>query len=359
MHKWIACPALGCLIIVLSFSSCTTRSGKQADIGSGMSVPSFRILERMTEPLLKADRPWEEMAISYASVVRDGRRWRMWYGAYDRNYKRDDDSHFCYAESTDGIRWTKPELNLVEFRGSRKNNILISGPLMGGFCFSSVFMDWKAPDAERYKLIFLRYSQEQGIQWRVCGGVSGDGIHWRLLPEPLSKKNSDTQTICIPEKNRYRLYTRIWRGGWKGVRTVGYTESATFGDFPAPREIFSHDAQDPPGMQFYSSGASKLSDRLYVLLPAAFYTREQIVNGHLAWSRDGTNFTRVGHGPVADVGTGFDSRSLYPLGGAVAGEKKGTWWIYYIANEVKHDQPKSVKTNYEGGIGRFLLEVND
>jgi hypothetical protein len=222
-----------------------------------------------------------------------------------------------------------------------------------------VFADWKAPSQGQYKLIFLRYSQQEGIQWRVHGGMSEDGIHWQLLPEPLSKKNSDTQTVCIPERNGYRLYTRIWRGGWKGVRTVGYTESPTFGDFPTPREIFSHDDQDPAGMQFYSSGASKLNDRLYVFLPAAFYTREQIVNAHLAWSRDGTNFTRVGRDPVVDVGPGFDSRSIYPLSGAIAGKKKGTWWVYYNGGDVKHDDPKLVKTTYSGGIGRFLLEVKD
>ena len=349
----------GCLITLLSLSSCRTQSRQQADPTPGESAPSFRILERTVEPLLRADQPWEEMCIGYASVIREGTKWRMWYGAYDRDYKRDDDQRLCYAESPDGIHWTKPELNLVEFRGSKKNNILISGPLMGGFCFNSVFADWKAPSEGQYKLIFLRYSQQEGIQWRVHGGISEDGIHWELLPEPLSKKNSDTQTVCIPEKNGYRLYTRIWRGGWKGVRTVGYTESPSFSDFPTPREIFSHDGKDPAGMQFYSSGASKLNDRLYVFLPAAFYTREQIVNAHLAWSRDGTNFTRVGREPVVDVGPGFDSRSIYPLPGAVAGKKKGTWWIYYNGNNVKHDDPRLVKTTYSGGIGRFLLEVKD
>jgi hypothetical protein len=30
----------------------------------------------------------------------------------------------CYAESRDGIRWTKPELGLVEFKGSSQNNIV-------------------------------------------------------------------------------------------------------------------------------------------------------------------------------------------------------------------------------------------
>ena len=31
----------------------------------------------------------------------------------------------CYAESLDGIHWYRPELGLVEFEGSKRNNILM------------------------------------------------------------------------------------------------------------------------------------------------------------------------------------------------------------------------------------------
>ena len=33
----------------------------------------------------------------------------------------------CYAESKDGITWTKPELGLFEFDGSKANNIVWDG----------------------------------------------------------------------------------------------------------------------------------------------------------------------------------------------------------------------------------------
>ena len=32
----------------------------------------------------------------------------------------------CYAESKDGIHWKKPELGLVEFNGSKANNIVMA-----------------------------------------------------------------------------------------------------------------------------------------------------------------------------------------------------------------------------------------
>ena len=44
--------------------------------------------------------------VTYSSVIKENGRVRVWY---------DDRKHFCtrYAESEDGIHFTKPELNLV------------------------------------------------------------------------------------------------------------------------------------------------------------------------------------------------------------------------------------------------------
>ena len=53
---------------------------------------------------IEYDQPWErEPAGSrsfYTSVIKDGDIYRMYY--------RGDMAYSCYAESTDGINWTKP-----------------------------------------------------------------------------------------------------------------------------------------------------------------------------------------------------------------------------------------------------------
>ena len=43
------------------------------------------------------------------------------YRPYDREFG------ICYAVSKDGLKWTKPELNLVDFEGSKANNLLLRG----------------------------------------------------------------------------------------------------------------------------------------------------------------------------------------------------------------------------------------
>ncbi|MFH1008344.1 MAG: hypothetical protein V1800_12725 [Candidatus Latescibacterota bacterium] len=323
----------------------------------GLSAkPVFHIRCRTVEPLLWADNPWESNCICGATVTRQRKRWRMWYNALDGNYRMDDDACLCYAESPDGVHWTKPDLGLVEYQGNRHNNILISGPQVGGFTLSYVFLDRGKGSREKYKMIWQRFDKQKSAWW-VYGALSADGIHWSLLPEPLSRRNSDTTTPCIPDGGKYRLYTRLWDGGdFSGARVVGYAESDHFGDFPEPVQIFSHDAQDPEGMEFYTSAATKLGDHLYVMLPAAFYTKNQTVRSHLAWSRDGVHFSRYGRQPVVDLGTKFDTKGVYVLPGATPGDAPNTWWFYYSGTKMEHDSnPADVKS--DGGIGRFLLMV--
>ena len=81
---------------------------------------------------LVTDAPWEGNACAYSSVFHDGDKFRMYYTTnhYVNREGRIEEPHgrhLCYAESTDGIRFTKPNLGLVEFEGSSRNNIVL-GP---------------------------------------------------------------------------------------------------------------------------------------------------------------------------------------------------------------------------------------
>ncbi|MBN2129127.1 MAG: hypothetical protein JW741_06500, partial [Sedimentisphaerales bacterium] len=257
-------------LVAVLVSACAATGASVEPAGSVASdtathAPVFHIRDRSEEPLLRQEKPWEGHCINGCTVIREGERWRMWYAAYDLDHKRDDDGYLCYAESADGSHWTRPDLGIVEYKGSKSNNILISGPQMGGYAFSAVFLDEGKDASEKYKMVWNQFvSQEPG--WWVYGGASSDGIRWSLRPEPIFPRNSDTTSPCIVDGGKYRLYVRMWSGGtFSGARTVGYTESDHFGDFPEPVEILRHDEQDPEGMQFYTSAATKLRDGLYVM----------------------------------------------------------------------------------------------
>jgi hypothetical protein len=55
------------------------------------------------------DRPWEGNTCFYHTVFRDGDLYRMYYrGSQHTPGKGSTHQVVCYAESEDGIRWTKP-----------------------------------------------------------------------------------------------------------------------------------------------------------------------------------------------------------------------------------------------------------
>ena len=78
------------------------------------------------------DAPWEGNTSGYHAVFKDGDIYRMYYrGTHDdRPFGGSGATHpevICYAQSDDGITWTKPDLGLVEFDGSTQNNIIWDG----------------------------------------------------------------------------------------------------------------------------------------------------------------------------------------------------------------------------------------
>ena len=331
-----------------------------ADVPAAKAVkaaPQFRVEQRSTAPLLVSDRPYEDFQVSYANVIRDGKVWHMWYEAYDHHYKTDADGYLCYARSEDGVKWEKPNLGLVVYGGNRENNILIAGPPIGGVHGHAVFTDPTAPATERFKLVFTKWINHE---WQVYGGTSPDGIHWKLRETPLLARNSDTQTVCFRDGDLYRLYVRMWsQGSFKGQRLIGYADSKTFGDFPDPVRVLPADEKDAADLSLYNSAATKLMDSLYVMFPSVYDAKTGIVVPHLATSTDGGAWVRAGREPKLPLGAAFDSKSIYVGPGAVPGDKPGTWWMYYSGYSAGHDDTYESLIQRQGGIGRFLLVMEE
>jgi hypothetical protein len=308
------------------------------------------VLDRTPEPLLRADQPWEDFALSYCQVLRIGSAWHLWYNARDHRYRGAADGFVCYARSADGVRWEKPNLGLVSYDGDRRNNIVASGCNLG-----SVFLDRAAPAGERFKAVVTRPVDGRS---RVFGGNSADGVHWTWGDEPLLKGSSDTATVCFRDGDRYRLYVRLWtEPPYGGRRMIGYAEAPRFGAFPDAEVILKPDDQDGADVHFYSSAATKLGPELYLMLPSVFTTRDGMVRLHAAFSRDGRQFWRLGRAPLLEPGRGFDRAGLYAGPGAVPGGRPDAWWFYYLGLATRHDESQPDKVKSDGGIGRFLIRV--
>ena len=76
------------------------------------------------EIVIVHDAPWEGTSCGYHTVFQDGDIYRMYYRGmhFDLSEPKPDEELepvYCYAESDDGITWRKPDLDIIEFGGSR------------------------------------------------------------------------------------------------------------------------------------------------------------------------------------------------------------------------------------------------
>ena len=184
------------------------------------------------EVALVTDRSWEGNACGYFTVFQDDGRYRMYYrGSQFLTGKTLTKAHrevVCYAESVDGIRWYRPNLGLVEFEGSKVNNIILDRLPVGGTIHNFVpFKDANpaaAPDA-RYKAVSSGSSERGLYAWK-----SPDGIHWDLMADrPVITKGAfDSQNLAFwdPVRREYREYHRYFRklsddpAGRRGIRDI-------------------------------------------------------------------------------------------------------------------------------------------
>jgi len=140
-------------------------------------------------PVLKRGEPGSPDAMGvqfYGSVIRDQRKFRMWYVAFDDETENKATStrwRAAYAESEDGVKWTKPDLGLVEFKGSKANNLVDMGGDWG-FVNLKVIKDDEDPDpARRYKMTTHVYFRHHSRLGTLLPFVSPDGYTWSPVKE--------------------------------------------------------------------------------------------------------------------------------------------------------------------------------
>ena len=222
------------------------REASRVEYRLGVPLPSGTALQ--------LDQPWEGRWGAYVSVISDGRKFMMYYrGGFGATNNED---LTCYAESADGVHWTRPNVGLFEVRGSKNNNVVMP---MGEPTWAthnlSVFYDDRpgVPADERFKAVgggagnnrLLKFS---GLVRGLYRFVSADGKNWRRLPgEPLFTDWAlDSQNVLtfLPEENGFAIYLRTWTGDRKGVkfaynsiRTVARSVSKDFTNWSEPERM--------------------------------------------------------------------------------------------------------------------------
>jgi len=314
-------------------------------------------------PVMRGEHPWEGIGPMFPIVRRDEKtgRFRMWYAGWTRyTLASGVSARFptLYAESEDGIRWSKPQLGLHAYEGSKANNIIIpAGNLYG------LIIDANDPDPNR------RY---KGIVWHEPQYVaregyylytSPDGLHWsRAREEPLaiSLLGYAMPQTGIGDTSVFRWDERLRRyvGDVKFVlpgkfRCRGMMESDDLIHWTRPRMTLYPDALDAPDSQVYGH-LSFAYESMWLGFLRMMHTQRvgwKQTTVELTASRDGRHWTRVGR-----------REEFIPLGGPDdwdADYHEPTWdpilvgddlWIYYRSARALERDPKR-----PNGIGLAMV----
>ena len=279
-------------------------------------------------PIMIADRPYEGKAIQLYGTVLPG--FSMWYGSYNKAWGL---QQVLYAESQDGLKWTKPNLD-----GNGSN------ALLGGMAASNASLLHTPQDAPLpYKLMVYNSSAYYGF--RSTTGV--DNIPFE--ENPLFQNGSDVAHFYWdPILGRYggTAKERILFNGTsrRAIRFLFSDDFVTWSNHPAlltPDSL--DDSLNPESyVHLYGMPVFPMGEQ-YVGLLWVFRARDQAglygrVHVQLASSHDGVSWYREdgSRPPILDLGPpgSWDGGQIYtPTQLLHVGHEL---WLYYSGCDLQH-----------------------
>jgi len=323
------------------------------------------------QPALVRDRPWEDDGVCfYGSVVHDGRKFQMWYCPWAHTT--------AYAESKDGVHWTKPSLGLFHFTPEKAAKLHFSPPadrkvtyrgkdnnILGHFGDGfTCFIDPHETDPKhRYKAAHSHVNTA-----RACLSYSADGIHWKPYNngEPVTGRAADTSNQILWDEGAkvYRLFTRQDFGtgggsgeirgsrsmanpdvranptGWTPVRAWRFDRQGP--DEHKRRQIYSLNDWIYEGVHFALMSVYEHPDAPPMKLTGMDYHKRHerdVMTFYIGTSRDGDSWdlTWVYAGkefvPRGPDGS-YDKDMVVPSSNIVTFQDKH--WIYYAGYRERH-----------------------
>ena len=232
--------------------------------------------------VLAFDRPWEGPFCGYSTVLEDDGRLLLYYRGLPRAGGDGSDLETtCVAVSDDGVRWSRPSLDLFEVQGHARNNVVLAGhaPVSHNF---SPFLDTRSGVAAEERFKALGGNEHSGL----LAYASADGLRWsRLADEPVFTAGMfDSQNVAFwsEHEGRYVCYFRTWTGGgYTGYRTVSRTTSEDFRSWSEPVEM---DFGDTPREHLYTNQTHPYfrAPHVYVGIAARFLPGRRVLSPEAA-----------------------------------------------------------------------------
>ena len=343
----------------------TTRPGEPVFLLEGSTLEDLWAVRRKVNPLTKyprnpvvvMDRDWEGLGpMLFGTVLYDSadRLFKMWYIIFqDYEYEHHLPGSYlaCYATSADGYSWEKPDLGVLEWKGSKKNNFVRLGKTRN----EGITVVEAPPGlgiSQRYLAV---YRDDIG----VCLSYSDDGINWTEGKyNPIDPSNSDTQNCIVydPVHRKWLLYMRppVYAGPWK--RRMAMMESSDLQTWTLPETVLIPDEADVP--ETYAMPVFRRGNLFFGLLRVydGVVGTQEI---ELVFSSDGRRWDRVPprelfhtRGGPGEFDYGMVSSTNAPV--IMNGEMRFYYGGSRTFHNEKHEYPKEKAIGVASvGIDRF------
>ncbi len=330
--------------------------------------------------VIEPDQPWETALQTRCAPAWDeaAKRYKLWMIT---STPLEGVAGTTYAESLDGVKWTKPTLRQWKFRDSLENNFVAAEPdsAWPANAMENVVSDPDEADPQRRFKGFLGAFGRQPI-------VSPDGIHWKKLDVPVLP-SSDESNLSYDRQSRTFIATLKTNGPFG--RSHGIWTSKDFQTWTNTGALIHADEEDQRlatinirarladdqlrqpryndpadyNADIYNVGVFRYEGH-YVALSAVYHATGRIPVGNTdgfhviqlsssrdlqTWRRTGDRQAFIGASPVE--GGAFDLTQLLPPSAAVVRDDE--LWFYYTGLKYRAEPAQPTA----GGMGAICLAV--
>ena len=300
-------------------------------------------------------KPSNEKTGGYFKVISDSGKFKMYYSSFE------NDHNICYAESSDGLHWNKPDLGF----GKQPANMI-----PGMSLDATIMVDMHDIAERRYKMFRADWDNSGAEGHGIYGYTSADGIHFspvgRLLP---LRPEGNIIAEWDQRINKYVVWMRVLNRNGENQRQFARMEMDNIlkpwpyngkapDDFWAEPShwpvVLKTDDRDDPHSDMYCSGISiyPYAQDVYLAFPSMFrhYSPNQqpwfrfepgndygLIDVQMAVSRDGINWKRDDRSPYFTMGLPDEpDRWLTMMGPGII--RVGNWlYQYYWSTGRLHD----------------------
>ena len=235
----------------------------------------------------------------YGTVFQDDGHYRMYYRSggdlvdwtkLPEKDRKNQTELTAYAESEDGVNWTRPELGIIEYNGSSANHFIwdAEGARKDTTHNFTPFKDANpaAPAETRYKALA---GKKSGGGLRAF--ASPDGIHWQKIREEpvITDEAFDSQNLAFWDEQReqYVAFVREFirvpvsaEALHGGIRSIKRCTSQDFLNWSKPQWV---DLGDTPDEHLYTNAVTPYfrAPHIYLSFPRRFVEHRKKLDGSM------------------------------------------------------------------------------